>query len=363
MKMVLDKMRFIYVFLLLIFSSCSINMDRVTVDSPEIGYEGRYFMTDSGSVRYDYPGFRIKTSFTGTKICAKFKPGSGYYIVEVDDLPEFKLSTETGDSLFVIADGLANGTHDVSITLVSEGIFSQPEFFGFEVDGSLLSKKPANKRKKVEFIGNSITCGYGVEAAAADEPFSDSTSNFLKSYAGLLARALDAEISVVARSGIGIHRNYNEPVNNHGETMPMVYDRAAISEKDSLWDFSFVPDLVCLNLGTNDLSTAGYDLNVLREEYSAFFSAVRGKYPNAVIVLLSGCMLGEKEAFVLSELQREIVENAKKSGDDKVHQFSFAPQDGSLGYGADWHPSERQQKKMADELLPFILDLNIWANN
>ena len=64
MKMVLDKMRFIYVFLLLIFSSCSMNMDRVTVDSPEIGYEGRYFMTDSGSVRYDYPGFRIKASFT-----------------------------------------------------------------------------------------------------------------------------------------------------------------------------------------------------------------------------------------------------------------------------------------------------------
>lgn len=355
-------MKYIYVLLLLILSSCNMNRDKVAANSPEIVYEGRYFVADKGSVRYDYPGFRIKATFKGSEIYAKFKPNSGYYVVKVDNQPEFKLSTETVDSLFVIADGLTNDIHEVSVSLVSEGIFCQPEFFGFELDGELvMTEKPI--RKKIEFIGNSITCGYGVEANKAEEPFSDSTSNFLKSYAGLLADALDAEISVVARSGIGIHRNYNEPVDNHGETMPMVYNRAAISEKDSSWDFSFVPDLVCINLGTNDLSTEGYDLEILKRKYFEFFATVRGKYPKAVIVLLSGCMLGEKEALILSDLQKEIVANAKKVGDDKVYQFSFTPQNGSLGYGADWHPSELQQKKMSDELLPFILGLNIWTNN
>ena len=44
---------------------------------------------------------------------------------------------------------------------------------------------------------------------------------------------------------------------------------------------------------------------------------------------------------------------ARAEGDEKVYRFDFTPQDGSLGYGASYHPSREQHQKMADELIPW----------
>jgi hypothetical protein len=51
----------------------------------------------------------------------------------------------------------------------------------------------------------------------------------------------------------------------------------------------------------------------------------------------------------------------KNSGDNNIYRFDFAPHDGSLGYGADWHPSASQQKKMSSELVPFISSITGWT--
>ncbi|MDN5553540.1 hypothetical protein [Prevotella sp.] len=63
----------------------------------------------------------------------------------------------------------------------------------------------------MEFIGNSITCGYGIMARSKFMNFSNSTENHYYTYAGIAARRLNAESMVVARSGIGAYRNYNGP--------------------------------------------------------------------------------------------------------------------------------------------------------
>ena len=51
------------------------------------------------------------------------------------------------------------------------------------------------KKYSIEFIGDSITCAYGVEGKSSGESFMTSTENFMKSYAYLTAKKLDADYS------------------------------------------------------------------------------------------------------------------------------------------------------------------------
>ena len=55
-----------------------------------------------------------------------------------------------------------------------------------------ISPEP-EKPLSIEFIGDSITCAYGVEGQSSSEPFKTSTENFMKSYAYLTAQKLNAD--------------------------------------------------------------------------------------------------------------------------------------------------------------------------
>ena len=56
----------------------------------------------------------------------------------------------------------------------------------------------------IEFIGDSITCGYGIEAKAGGELFDTGTENFEKTYAYLSSKELNFDYSVVCYSGCGL---------------------------------------------------------------------------------------------------------------------------------------------------------------
>lgn len=53
------------------------------------------------------------------------------------------------------------------------------------------------KELSIEFIGDSITCAYGVEGKSSSESFKTTTENFMKSYAYLTAKKLNADYSAV----------------------------------------------------------------------------------------------------------------------------------------------------------------------
>ena len=72
--------------------------------------------------------------------------------------------------------------------------------------------------RKIEFIGNSITCGYGNEGTNKFQGFEYETENHYYSYAAITARNLKAQHWVVARSGIGAYRNYNGPKTGNPES-------------------------------------------------------------------------------------------------------------------------------------------------
>lgn len=50
----------------------------------------------------------------------------------------------------------------------------------------------------------------------------------------------------------------------------------------------------------------------------------------------------------------------RKDGDNAFYRFDMSPQDGSLGYGAGYHPSMRQAEKMANEFTCFLESITGW---
>ena len=337
---------------------------RIKASDARIVYIGRINKSNPDAPLFTYPGVQVVAGFEGTSLRMVAKPKSGFYMAQVDENEAFKvdyLSKE--DSVFVLAEGLADAQHTVKLMYAIEGYELRPEFYGFILDpGKDLTEAPALPQRKIEFIGNSITCGYGIEADVATAPFTYETENHYYSFASLTARALQAQHLVVARSGIGIFRNYNGPYDGTPEgAMPAVYDYTNYDDQSQLWDFTqYQPDLVCINLGTNDASVGRFNQQKMREAYASFLQHVRGNYPHAKIVMMSGCMLNSFRNDAVKAQLDAVVAQAQRRGDNQVYRFDFEPQDGSLGYGASYHPSLKQQEKMANELVPFLKEIMGW---
>lgn len=323
-----------------------------------IQYTGRINFTDSLRPWFSYPGTQICVRYKGSGLAMMAKPGSGYFVVVLDDQSPRKVFFSDADSVLTVASTPQGGKHTVRIVLAYEGYAKRPEFRGFYLahDTRLLAP-PRRPKHRIEFIGNSITCGYGNEAPGRDYGFADSTENHYITYAAIAARVLHAEEMCVARSGIGAYRNYNGRREGDTNTMPQWYDFTNIYDSTQVWDHSsFRPEVICVNLGTNDLSTPNHDVQLYRRAYHRFILHLHEVQPQAQIVMLTGCMLLGKpldeQRAALDELCAEL-----KGMGLPVHRFDMEPHDGSLGYGASWHPSALQHRKMAGELVPFLRPL------
>ena len=178
-----------------------------------IQYIGRISFQNPDAPVFTYPGTQINARFEGTSLRMKAKPMSGYFMVQIDGSKPYKVSFNAPkDSIVTLATALRDEAHEVRIMYAIEGYQRLPDFRGFGLDeGRKLLPPPAMPVRKFEFIGDSMTCGYGVETTDEKEDFSDETENHYYTYAALTARALKAQHVVVARSGIGIYRNYNGP--------------------------------------------------------------------------------------------------------------------------------------------------------
>ena len=328
---------------------------------PNIQYIGRIDFSDSLHPVFTYPGVQIRTGFTGTSLSMMCKQQSGYFMVEIDD-GEAKKVSFLDNTVVDLASNLEDGTHQAVITYVTEGYERLPEFHGFFVDkGKTLAPATQMPTRKIEFIGNSITCGYGIEAKSPNETYLDETANYYYSYAARTARTLNAQAVVVARSGIGVYRCYNGPQTGDAVNMNTEYPYTLLYNNKKEWDFSlYTPDVVCINFGTNDTSTQGADSLLLLQGFKRLYQQVRKHYPKAKIVLLSGTMMTGKALLSAQQAMNVTRNYAHQQGDHEVYRFDFPPQDGSLGIGLHGHPTMRQHEKMANELTSYLRELMQW---
>ena len=355
----------------------------ISAADPAIRYAGRISFANPARPTWNYPGIQIMAAFEGTSLKMLAKPKSGYFMAQIDQAEPFKVAFRGEcDSLVTLATALPEGRHLVRLMYIIEGYELFPEFWGFVLDkGCSLVEAPTFPARKIEFIGNSITCGYGNEGLDKMDHFDYATENHYYAYAAITARNLEAQHWVVARSGIGAYRNYGEPkTGSPGSCMPVQYEYTGYAWNPNFrqnpsptgevrrghflaekWDFSrYQPDVVCINLGTNDLSTNNYDLALLRQGYEKLLKMVRQHNPQAKIVLLTGSMLYNQELQEAKQLLDDITAEAKKAGDKEVYRFDIAPISGEEFYGNDWHPNVYQDEKMAVELTAYLRELMGW---
>lgn len=192
-----------------------------------IQYIGRISHKTPDAIRFNYPGVQIRASFRSTSLKMYAKPMSGFFMVKIDNAAPFKISFNSpSDSIVTLATALNDTVHTVTIMNVIESFHRQPEFKGFLLDkGKNLVSPPNLPQRKIEFIGNSITCGYGIESVEASDPFTEETENHYYTYAAITARNLHAQHFAIARSGIGIYRNYNGPREGSPDCMPAMYNQ------------------------------------------------------------------------------------------------------------------------------------------
>lgn len=330
-------------------------------------YLGRIDFSNPAALRFAYTGVSIRFRFEGStcivhmknKSFAKDKEGNpfkNYYAVVVDNgKPQYHAVSNEDEKIKIR--GLGKGIHEVTVFKRTEAMVGEGIFEGIEIEKekTLLPVTPRNHR--IEFIGNSITCGYGNEGDSKECPFSPETENGYMAYGPITARKLNADYAVVAYSGRGMYRNYDGKTTN---TMSLIYDRIFPDSTGSpKWDYTkWQPEVVVVNLGTNDFAKDTPDSMIFVNTYVNFLKRLRNYYPSASIFCLDGPMVSDyypQGAEHLTKL-RNYIKAAQRRIDPEeknVYTFSLSTQ-GEGDYGCDWHPNVGRHQKMSDELTKFI---------
>lgn len=333
------------------------------VNGQTVVFQGRTY--DNEGIRclsWTDSGFTI--CFEGTGVWAemwtdqphsdKSRPYIGILIdgeIESENMRVIAIDRE-GWNLYPLATSLSEGRHTLQLVKLSEAHHSIVKVKTLSVEGDLIVPPPLDgfiNKRAIEFVGDSITAGYGVSCKLPDGPFCTKEEDGWISYAALTARRLNARFSIVAHSGWCI---YKSP---YGNRMPDIYEYTYDNEEK--WDFSSNPnDLVVVNLGTNDSAwirtlpenEREEHLKLFMDAYVDFIKKIRLLNPGAKILCVIGMVNTLTEPYV-----ERAVETATAQGISDVY-FGRLPR--AVSYGAG-HPSAESHVLAADALEKIIKEV------
>ena len=321
--------------------------------TPAPQFLGRFDFSDTvGGPKADWPGSTIRARFNGTEVSVNLKAGYGenWFEVLIDNQRTTPIKVTNTTNTILLASGLTQGYHSVELVKRTEGNQGPVQFKGFAFGlGQLLPPGPLSNRR-IEFIGDSITCGYGNEGTDPALHFTPKNENNYLAYGSITARALGAEQATVARSGVGI---LTLPPSNGA--MIDFYSRALHSTNSANWNFnSWIPQVVVINLCTNDFGSTLPDRATFTTAYTVLVNKVRSNYPDAHIYCAIGPMLNATKIAFGKECIQPVVNEKITQGDTKVHFLEFPAQISANGFGEDYHPSLKTHALMATQLTQTI---------
>jgi len=308
---------------------------------------GRHDGCDESGIRMAWSGTGFVARFSGTGLRFTQSGASVQYTVVADGEVGANVETQSGTHGYEAMTGLEAGEHTVEVYRRGEASFGTTVLQSVEaIDGELLSP-PAPPERRLEIVGDSITCGYGNEGESRDCSFSADTENHYLTYGAVLARRFDAELSTIAWSGRGVVVNYGGDTSS--PPMPAYFDRAVPLDASTVWYFSWEPDAVIVNLGTNDYSTDhDPDDDTFIDGYVGLLRNIRRRYPTTYILCTLGPLLSGTDLSTARDNIAAAVAAVHDAGDDRVATYELAPNNPDPG--CDWHPSVATHAAMADEL-------------
>lgn len=329
----------------------------VKANDPNLSYMGRVMVNDSAAM-LQWSASSVVVNFEGTGIGFNLRDEvhDNYFNLIIDGKLKEVLHDTVGTIVKHLITGLGKGKHRLEIFKRTEWAMGKAWLYNFEFEkgGRLLKAGPV-KTRKMEFFGNSITCGYAVEDTSGKDRGTSPYENAYVSYATLTARHFNADFHNTSKSGIGITVSWFPLI------MPEMYDRLDATDAKSKWDFSkYTPDLIVINLFQNDswivklkdneqfkarFGNSAPTEDFIVNAYRDFVKSVRSKYPEAQIICILGSMDATKEG---SPWPGYIQKAVDALSDSKIFTH-FIPYKNTNG-----HPNVKEQQGMADDLIGFI---------
>lgn len=326
-------------------------------DTAHIHYMGRVEQTKDATTLW-WPGTSVKINFRGAGVRATLKDqlGLNYFKVIVDGRIVKTIHPDSLQKTYDLVSNLTNTNHTLELFKRTEWDKGKTLFYGFTLDKhSNILPAPVSKKRKIEFFGNSITCGYAVlDSSGKDRATAEYEDNYV-SYADITARHFDAEYYCTSKSGIGVLVSWFPII------MPEMYNRLDPTNPYSRWDFSkYTPDVVVINVFQNDAWIVKQPENTqfkfrfgdkapsetqIITAYEELVEKIRHEYPKAQIICALGNMDATKEGSPWPGYVQKAVTDLK---DPDIYTCIF-PYKGTPG-----HPSIKEQRAMADQLIKFI---------
>lgn len=301
-----------------------------------------------------WPGTYAETAIEGDSLLLEVGPGEVHLKVRVDDRAPVPMMKPM-PGFYRIGD-LGPGAHRVRVDVVSEGQGAPTSLGGFYADAGTRALPLPPRKRQIEFIGDSLTVGYGNTSATRDCSAADvwATTDTSQGIAPRVARHFEADYQVNAISGRGIVRNYGGAA---ADTVPQAYpftlfDKAARNE-----DPSWSPELIVIGLGTNDFSTslkAGErwkTREALRADFEAtyigFVQQLRARYPHASFLLWA---TNGAEGEIATAVVR-VAARLDAAGDRRISMLRI---DDIAMSGCNYHPNVAEDDMMARMIIGTI---------
>ena len=330
-------------------------VQKIALSDQTVTTHGRTYYGDDGlHMNWTASGFSF--TFTGTTvtmdITASAIAGQPFLRVYVDGVAlDRDLAISNRSYTVRLVSGLEDTTHTVKVLKRTEnGWGGMMTVHNLNVTGTM-GTPPAPSSRKVEVIGDSITCGYGnlIGDKAPTNAYSATRQDGLSTFATLAIEPYGADIQIISKSGIGFGCN-----NGGGKTDTMLdaYDCTDYFNLGATvkWDFVSNPaDVVIIALGTND--TANSDSNDYEEKAYQMLELVRKKNPDAYIIWAYGMMTASR-ADVLMQVCNEL-------NDDKIFYHALPMMDKN-NHGDAGHPSMASHVAASVGLCELIGEITGW---
>lgn len=318
----------------------------------DFSFEGRWVVGRDGA-RLSAPAGSFSFSFEGRNAYALIE-GDARWKIRIDGEIS-KTFASHAKKFHPIAENLSDGVHRATVSKMTETEFGSVSLCG--VKANVVKFRGQKKHRRIEFIGDSYTVGYGNTAESPISGNAFSTTDATQSYGALIADKLGAEFAVNAYSGRGLVQNFMGIAPRW--TIPKLY-RFALGGEAALrtsppWDFDlFSPQTVCVFVGINDFQGEGPHPSpeAFDSAYAEFLDFLRSRHSQANFILLSTDIfptnpLPERVETVLA---REI----SKGNRDVSHLFLETPGN----RGLDFHPDVERHRLMANALYQKILNIS-----
>lgn len=320
-----------------------------------IKYHGRNVHLGS-SVIMNNIGSGFEVTFYGTELYATLDGwyGSWYGNTRLTILVDGETDTEervvivsqaTTKTEYLLVDKLEKGFHTVHVLKITEAGGSSLNFYGVRTDGYF---KPTDKTQKlrIEAYGDSITAGYGNLRGDAEDGTNATIQDGMQTYATYTATALNADINVQAKSGIGM---YTSSGIDDTKQVNSLYSYVNY-DGEYKWNLkNYIPDIVIINLGTNDhwnVSVFNKD-NFINEYYNFISNLIKVYGENTAFVLASGLMEQKVDDYV-----QQVATKVKNDFSNIVLTIKFSQ-------CASGHPLIEEHKEASEELVKLIKDNGI----